>query len=87
MVNARPWSQQRKVGAAGSWMHTLVENLTPTLDVQCLTLHTGFEARCLNPYVPICTSDRSMDISRPADMSVFRADIINYLYVYKYIVS
>ncbi len=71
-------------------MYTLVENVTPTLDVRCLTLHTGFEACCLNPYVPICTSDRSMDLSRPADMSVFRAEIINYwakyLYVYKYIV-
>ncbi len=72
MVNARPWSQQRKVGAAGSWMHTLVEN------VRCLTLHTGIEACCLNPYVPICTSDRNMDLSRPADMSVFRAEIIHY---------
>ncbi len=29
----------------------LVENVTPTLDVQCLTLNPGFEACCLNPYV------------------------------------
>ncbi|KAI2650169.1 P2X purinoceptor 7 [Labeo rohita] len=29
----------------------LVENVTPTLDVQCLTLHPGFEACYLNPYV------------------------------------
>ncbi|XP_039540209.1 P2X purinoceptor 7-like [Pimephales promelas] len=29
----------------------LVENVTPRLDVQCLTLHPGFEACCLNPYV------------------------------------
>ncbi len=29
----------------------LVENVTPTLDVQCLALHPGFEACCLNPYV------------------------------------
>ncbi len=56
----------------------LVENVTPTLDVRCLTLHTGFEACCLNPYVPICSSGRRMDLSRPADMSVFRAEIINY---------
>ncbi len=52
----------------------LVENVTPTLDVRCLNLHPGVEACCLNPYVPICTSDRSTDLARPAHMSVFRAD-------------
>ncbi len=29
----------------------LVENVTPTLDVHCLTLHPGCEACCLSPYV------------------------------------
>ncbi|XP_071060469.1 P2X purinoceptor 7-like isoform X2 [Pseudochaenichthys georgianus] len=29
----------------------LVENLTPRLDITCLTLHPGFEACCLNPFV------------------------------------
>ena len=29
----------------------LVESLTPRPDISCLTLHPGFEASCLNPFV------------------------------------
>ncbi len=81
MVNARLWSQLRKVSAAGSYMgsRVLVENVTRTLDVQSLTLHPGFEACGLNTHVlqiAICTSDRSIDLSRTAD--AFRAKIIYY---------
>lgn len=35
--------------AAAYW--TLVKDVTPRLDVQCVTQHPGFEVCCLNPYV------------------------------------
>jgi len=30
---------------------SLVQNLDPPEDITCLTLHPGFEASCLNPFV------------------------------------
>lgn len=30
---------------------SLVQNLDPLEDITCLTLHPGFEASCLNPFV------------------------------------
>ncbi len=63
---------------AEDWV--LVENVTPTLDVQCLTLHPGFEACCLNLYA-----------LQTGAQSVFRVEIIYYselnTCMYKYIVN
>uniref|UniRef100_A0A9J7ZJB3 Uncharacterized protein n=1 Tax=Cyprinus carpio carpio TaxID=630221 RepID=A0A9J7ZJB3_CYPCA len=41
----------------------LVENVNPTLAVQRLTLHPGFEACCLNPYV-LQTASKHMQVVR-----------------------
>ncbi len=57
----------------------------------CTAIYNKALYKCIVHSFIICTSDRSIDLSRPADMSVFRAEVIYYselnTYMYKYIVN
>lgn len=49
-------------------------------DITGMTQHPGFDC-CLNPFVLqiVLTSDKTVVLSRPADMIMFKAEIIMHL--------